>query len=110
MVLLEESLTREFWRNQAEAQRCEAKTASGSEPETLPTAIQPKRLTSAPVKNEIAAKGMRPNSRRTNASGPFKISPIRISQPEPCSWIARSATPCLLTLSQIRSADSTAAA
>src|SRR5437870_8490667 len=106
MVLLEESLTREFWRNQAEAQRCEAKTDSGSAPETLPTAIQPKRLTSAPIKNEIAANGTKPNNRRAKASGPLKTSPIRISQPEPCSWIARSAAPCLSTLSQIRSADS----
>src|SRR5207253_3934035 len=90
--------------------RCEAKTASGSAPETLPTAIQPNRLTSAPIKNEIAANGTRPKNLRISASGPFKISPIRISQPEPCSCIARSASPCLLNVSQIKSADSTAAA
>src|SRR6266481_6868216 len=110
MVLLEESLTREFWRNQAEAQRCEAKTASGSAPETLPTAIQPIRLTSAPAKNEIAAQGMNPRKRRTNASGPFKTSPMRMSQPDPCSWIARLAAPFLSRLSQIKSVVSTAAA
>ena len=37
--------------------RSAAKTDSGSEPEILPTAIQPNRLTSAPIKNEIAANG-----------------------------------------------------
>jgi len=57
--------------------RSAAKTDSGSEPETLPTAIQPKRLTSAPIKNESAASGMKEKNRRTSASGPFKISPIR---------------------------------
>src|SRR5438046_5582774 len=110
MVLLEESLTREFWRNQTDPQRCEAKTASGSDPEILPTQIQPKRLTSAPIKNESAENGIRPNSRRTIASGPFKTSPMRISQPEPCSCIARLAAPCLSRLSQMSSADSTPAA
>src|SRR5437868_10125597 len=96
--------------NDRDYSRCEAKTASGSVPETLPTAIQPNRLTSEPIKNEIAANGTRPKNRRISASGPFKISPIRISQPEPCSCIARSAAPCLLNVSQIKSADSTAAA
>ena len=37
--------------------RSAAKTDSGSEPEALPTAIQPNRLTSAPIRNEIAANG-----------------------------------------------------
>src|SRR5438270_7729127 len=90
--------------------RSAAKTASGSEPETLPTAIHPKRLTSAPIKNEIAASGTKPNNRRTSASGPVKVSPMRMSQPELCSCIARSAAPCLLIVSQTKSADSTAAA
>src|SRR5437762_8982290 len=110
MVSLEESLTREFWRNQTDAQRCEAKTDSGSAPETLPTAIQPKRLTSAPIKNEIAASGTRPKNRRTSANGPAKTPAVRMSQPEPCSWIARSAAPYLSTLNQIKSTVSTAAA
>jgi hypothetical protein len=61
---------------------CEAKTASGSQPEALPAAIHPNLLTKAPSRNEIAAKGMSPINRKTRASGPFKISPMRISQPE----------------------------
>jgi hypothetical protein len=47
----------------------------------LPTAIQPIRLTSAPAKNEIARN--EPEKRRTNESGPFKTSPMRMSQPDP---------------------------
>ena len=90
--------------------RCEAKTASGSRPETFPTAIQPKRLTSAPSKNEIAANGIAPKNRSTSGIGPVNTSPIRMSQPEPCSWMARSATPCLSMLNQIKSTVSTAAA
>src|SRR5207249_2200682 len=90
--------------------RCEAKTDSGSRPEIFPTAIQPNLLTRAPTRNEIAAKGISPNNRKTSASGPFKVSPMRINQPERCSCIARSATPCLSSDNQIRSADSTAAA
>jgi hypothetical protein len=39
----------------AKVHRSAGNTASGSAPETLPTTIQPKRLTSAPIKNEIAA-------------------------------------------------------
>jgi hypothetical protein len=76
----------------------------------LPTAIQPIRLTSDPTRKEIAANGTKPKNRRTSASGPLKISPMRIIQPELCSWIARSAAPCLLMLSQIKSTVSTTAA
>ena len=45
----------------------------------------PNLLTKAPSRNEIAAKGISPTNRKTRASGPFKISPMRISQPEACS-------------------------
>src|ERR1051326_3083878 len=97
-------------RPRLQHQRGAAKTDSGSQPETLPAASQPNRLMSAPIKNEIAANGTKPRIRRTSASGPLKISPLRISQPALCSCSARSAAPCLSIVSQMKSSVSTAAA
>jgi hypothetical protein len=61
--------------------RCEAKTDSGSRPEIFSTVIQPKRLTSAPGKKEIAVNGIAPKNRSKSGIGPVNTSPIQESRP-----------------------------